>query len=75
MQEKYIKDILTKINSEKLVKDQLKKIWTTKLEKTSRRKLGNKIVQKGEVITVGKAQKKNINKRANKVTIVYWALI
>lgn len=70
MQEKYIKNILTKINSRELVKDQFKKVQTIKLEKISRHKLGNKIIQKREFITIEEAWEKIIDKKANEVVII-----
>lgn len=69
MQEKCVKDILAKVNSEKLAKDQLKKDRTAELKKANRYKLGNRVVQKGGVITVKKTQEKIADTKVNKVTV------
>ena len=45
------------------------------MEKGSKRKVGNKVVQKGEIIILGKAQEKIVNRRANKVVVAHCALI
>lgn len=45
------------------------------LKKVNKCKLRNKIIQKREVITVGKAQEKIANKKANKVIIAKCAFI
>ena len=75
IQEKYVKGTLAKVNSGELAEDQLKKVWTAELERASRRKLGNRVVQKGGVITVGKAREKIADRRANKVAVAYRTLI
>ena len=75
MQEKYVKGTLAKVNSGKLAEDQLKKVRTAELERASRRKLGNRVVQKGGVITVGKAREKIADRRANELAIAQRALV
>lgn len=75
MQEKFVKDILAKVNSEKLAKNQLKKDRTAELKRVNRCKLGNRVVQKGEVITIKKTQEKIADRKVNKVTITQCALV
>lgn len=46
-----------------------------KLEKASRCRLGNRVVQKREVITVRKAWEKIVDRRANEVMIIQSTLV
>lgn len=46
-----------------------------KLEKASRCRLGNRVVQKREVITVRKAWEKIVDRRANEVIIIQSILV
>lgn len=75
IQEKYVKGSLAKARSGELAEDELKAVRKTEIERVARRKNTNKVVQKGGVITVGKARQDIANRKANEVLFANWALI
>ena len=69
------KGTLAKLNSGELVEDLLKRVRTAELKRANRRELGNRVIQRGGVITVGKVREKVADKRANAVAVAHRALI
>lgn len=45
------------------------------MERVNKRKLGNKVVQTGGVMIIGKAQKKIIDRKIIKFVFIYYTLI
>lgn len=58
IQKKHLKGSLIKINSGALAEDHLTQIHQAELQRAARRKVTARVVQKGGVITVSKAQEK-----------------
>ena len=75
IQEKYVKGSLAKAGSGELAEDELKGVRKAEIKQAARRKSTNRVVQKGGVITVGKARQDIASRKANEVLVANWALI
>lgn len=75
IQEKYVKGSLAKAGSGDLAEDELKGVRKAEIERAARQKSTNRVVQKGGVITVGKARQDIASRKTNEVLVANRVLV